>query len=49
LEEEKSEGPFSQSSISGNPSPFTGSVADLGILTVKNKRRPIRNKSCDDF
>lgn len=48
-EEGKSEEQFSQSSISGKPSPFIGSIGDLNIIRSKKKERIIRNKSWDNF
>lgn len=48
-EEGKSEEQFSQSSISGKPSPFIGSIGDLNIIRSKKKEKIIRNKSWDNF
>lgn len=47
-EELKSEDQLSQSPISGNPSPFIGSISDFRLLRAL-KERVIRSKSNDNF
>jgi hypothetical protein len=48
-EDGKSEEMMSQSTISGKPSPFVGSMSDLHIIRPRADKKIIRNKSCDNF